>query len=452
MSRPLRIHVEGALYYVTARGAEGMSLFRDDQDYTHYLGLLEQYRQSSGFKIFGYVLLPDSIELCLELTDRATISDIMHGVNSRYTKYVNRRYGRTGHVFRERFKSTILEKAPSLLRITGYLHVQPRRLGLTDDPYAYPWSSYPGYLLSISTLPSPTVRPLLSVESSEVLELIRREQPGVSYEDYLRSVPISAWDRFAQELTSHGIIGSGAFVTSVRERSKHAYRPADETHREDRAPVYSGPEPALASRSDDPRLMSRSVQDTYPHPGPSLFLTASLSVAILLLCAAGLYAKNLATMRQALRSLATEQTLPILDPVDALPAGPTTQLANFIQPSRLAGTIWQVQIRPLDATGDVAPQIDRLQFEAGKLTSASLSDQGFESSNYSLSVQSDGTILWETMQTGPRGDIICWRGEWDGRTMHGILTRQAMEQPAITFRFVGTSQPGRNASQVTSET
>ena len=48
-------------------------------------------------------------------------------MHSHYIKLYAKRHGATSHLF-ERFKSTVMEKAPSLLRITGYLHTLPLRV------------------------------------------------------------------------------------------------------------------------------------------------------------------------------------------------------------------------------------------------------------------------------------------------------------------------------------
>src|SRR3989338_3921198 len=146
MPRPIRVHVEGALYYISCRAIEKTALFKDQADYEAYLQLLETYRSQFGFKLFAYALLPDQLHLCLELTNKATISTVMHAINSRYTKYYGKRYGHAGHLFQERFKATLMEKTPALLRLTGYLHTLPLRLGMVRELQAYRWSSSLHYL------------------------------------------------------------------------------------------------------------------------------------------------------------------------------------------------------------------------------------------------------------------------------------------------------------------
>ena len=141
MPRPVRVHMEGALYYVTTRASEGQVLFRHPKDYEAYREFLMTYRERYGFKLFAYVLLPTEIHLLVELAQDTTISTIMHAMNSRYTKHVAKRYQHTGHLFQERFHTTLVEKAPSALRLTGFLHKLPAWKGAAGDLREYPWSS-----------------------------------------------------------------------------------------------------------------------------------------------------------------------------------------------------------------------------------------------------------------------------------------------------------------------
>lgn len=65
---------------------------------------------------------------------------------------------------------------------------------------------------------------------------------------------------------------------------------------------------------------------------------------------------------------------------------------------------------------------DILTFSEGKLTSKNLSAKGYLSSNYTVTIQDDNTIVWETMQSTEKGDMAFWRGELQGEAMRGVLS------------------------------
>jgi putative transposase len=142
MPRLPRIFIKGAIYYVTCRGIHHQNIFKDKKDYEMFLELLQKYSQQYGIKLFSYVLLPDHLHLLLEVAgEREEISGFMHDLNNTYTKHFNGRYERKGHLFQGRFKAALVEKAPNLIKLTAYMHLNPKRLNLVADAQDYLYSS-----------------------------------------------------------------------------------------------------------------------------------------------------------------------------------------------------------------------------------------------------------------------------------------------------------------------
>src|SRR3989338_5066392 len=146
MGRLPRIKVENALYYVTSKAGHGQDTFIDEADYREYITLIEKYKSQYGFKLFSYALMPTHLHLLIELTNESNISQIMHDINSLYTKLYNSRYNRKGHLFESRFKTVIAEKSSNLLPLTRHIHRNPIRAGLSNDPKEYPFTSHGNYL------------------------------------------------------------------------------------------------------------------------------------------------------------------------------------------------------------------------------------------------------------------------------------------------------------------
>jgi len=146
MSRVPRIQVEDTIYYVTPAGNYGELIFRNDEDYALYLELLSRYKKKYNFKLFAFCLTPNNINLLIEPSSDATISQIMHGLNPNYTKYFNGKYNRAGRLFRERYQIVLIEKAPNILKMTAYIHLRPKLLHLTNDISKYKYTSILSYL------------------------------------------------------------------------------------------------------------------------------------------------------------------------------------------------------------------------------------------------------------------------------------------------------------------
>lgn len=411
MPRPLRVHMIGALYYVTSRSAEGQTLFRDERDFLSYLDLIGRAYAQGGVRIYAYLLLPDQLHLCLEPTGELTVSAFMHGVNSRYTKYFAKRHGRTSHLFQDRFKSTLLEKSPNLLRVTGYLHQLPVLSGAAADAAAYRWSSISSYVGAGSTLGSLP----LSHESAEVLEQLQREQPGVRYASSLSAVAANEWERIGDELQRR-VVGSDAFVADAETLAQLSAREPEVL------PVAH--EPAQAGAASGTAAASSRRE-------PSWVVAASIVMSVASLAAAAWFGRNLSMVQGGMRALASAVNR------QAAEGEPGVTLANFSAPVSLAGTQWQLEIRPEATTtaNDVA--FDRLMFQGGRLTSSLQSVQGAKPPRYRVTQRSPEHLAWDALHADPSGAIAQWQGETDGRTMRGTLIKQIPGQPTARFSFIG---------------
>lgn len=75
-----------------------------------------------------------------------TISKIMQRINISYAYYFNKKYGRKGHLFQDRFKSEVIESDDYLLAAIRYVHNNPVKAKIVIQPSAYKWSSYNCYV------------------------------------------------------------------------------------------------------------------------------------------------------------------------------------------------------------------------------------------------------------------------------------------------------------------
>jgi REP element-mobilizing transposase RayT/uncharacterized membrane protein len=358
MPRLPRIYIEGALYYVTCRGEHEHKLFKQKEDYQMYLELLKRYHKEYGFKLFAWGLLPNHIHLLIQPKEKHTISEIMHVLNSSYSKYYNNTYQRKGHLFRERFKACIVEKEPYLARLTSYIHLNPQKLGLADNPQDYPYSSY-GLYADID-------REDFQEEINEVLSFLG----GENYADYTkRMTNVSSLD-LHKRLQRRGILGSREFIQKTRE-------------------IIRQKENELKTQ-EAPRIKR-------------VLLVASIGLGVVVV---GIVA-GVTYYYIALRTAKPEPPTP----------APLTILEHALKSTiELDSTEWQVNV----SSRDGATYTDTLTFVNKKIISAHFSRQGFRATNYSITKKGD-KIIWETIQTFGYTSVS-WRGEIQGTNMRGIIS------------------------------
>ena len=67
-------------------------------------------------------------------------------LNTAYTNYFNRNAWRVGHLFQGRYRAILVEKDNYALELSRYIHLNPVRAKLVDNPSHYSWSSYLAYV------------------------------------------------------------------------------------------------------------------------------------------------------------------------------------------------------------------------------------------------------------------------------------------------------------------
>ena len=141
MARQPRVEYAGALHHVMSRGNDGIPIFRDDQDHQLFLDLLAQEIVRSGWILHEYCLMTNHYHLEIE-TPECTLSTGMHRFLGRYVQRFNKRHGRRGHLFQERFKNVLVEKESYGLELSRYIVLNPVRAGMVARPEDWRWSSY----------------------------------------------------------------------------------------------------------------------------------------------------------------------------------------------------------------------------------------------------------------------------------------------------------------------
>jgi REP element-mobilizing transposase RayT len=141
MARAPRPLGSGVTYHVAARGNNGQGIYAGDADKRRFLRLLGSIAMRRGWSLAGYCLMGNHFHL-LVTTSEANLSDGMRDLLSRYSRYFNRRRGRTGHLFSPRFLSVVVDRDEQLLVVARYIARNPVRAGLCQSALDWEWSSY----------------------------------------------------------------------------------------------------------------------------------------------------------------------------------------------------------------------------------------------------------------------------------------------------------------------
>ncbi len=145
MPKKKRIWYPGAVYHIMCRGNRRGDIFREEEDYSAYLAILEQVQEKYGFILYSYCLMTNHVHLQMETGD-VDIGHIMRSVNLFFTKYFNNKYNLVGHLFQGRYKGEIIDKDAYTLQTSRYIHLNPVKAKMIEKALDYPWSSYDIYM------------------------------------------------------------------------------------------------------------------------------------------------------------------------------------------------------------------------------------------------------------------------------------------------------------------
>ena len=184
MARPLRIAFPGAFYHVTTRGNERKTVFKRKRDRERFLEYLETATERYHAVIHAYCLMDNHYHLLLD-TPAGNLSQIMHHGNGAYTTYFNVKRARSGHLFQGRYKAILVEKDEYAKELSRYIHLNPVRAKMVEQPEQYEWTRYrfePDALALVAAHCHGNRREIMNLETLLLGEAFYRNEKSVSVE------------------------------------------------------------------------------------------------------------------------------------------------------------------------------------------------------------------------------------------------------------------------------
>ncbi len=193
--------IYGNYYHIYNRGINSCDLFRDADNYEHFLNLYDKYISPIA-DTYAWVLMPNHFHLLLRIKDEKEIlsssnltgfknlSGLGQAQNTHqnlsclnqaqntlqnlssirlpykhfsdlfnaYSKAFNKRFNRHGSLFERPFKRKVIDNEIYLKQVLLYIHNNPVHHGFCEHPMEYAWSSY---LSCISLKPTKLKRDII---------------------------------------------------------------------------------------------------------------------------------------------------------------------------------------------------------------------------------------------------------------------------------------------------
>jgi putative transposase len=131
VARQARNATTYGIYHIFQQGHGERPLFASEEDRLTWLKIVARAREKFHFKLYAYCASnPQEYHLVLNLQG-GDISKVMKSINIAYAMYAKC----SGQLFRDRYKSTLVENKEQLLALMAQIHRRSRAQEGAPDPY-----------------------------------------------------------------------------------------------------------------------------------------------------------------------------------------------------------------------------------------------------------------------------------------------------------------------------
>ena len=193
MPRVAREKSSTGVYHVILRGHNQQLIFKEEEDARRFLHILEKYQKTGDYLVFAYCLMTNHVHLLIK-EEKAELGTIMKRIGTSFVYWYNRKYERCGNLFQDRFRSETVEDEQYFLTVLRYIHQNPVKAGLVQEPASYKWNSYREYLGELNM-----------IEADYVLGIFhpQREKAITEFEDFHKVIENASCLEIVEERRSY---------------------------------------------------------------------------------------------------------------------------------------------------------------------------------------------------------------------------------------------------------
>ncbi|NKB33809.1 MAG: transposase [Pseudomonadales bacterium] len=144
MPRRGRLHIPGGCYHVIGRGLERRYIFEAVEDKENFLARFGSLVSRSHVQCLAWALMSNHYHFLIQVGHKP-LSKLMASLLGGYAGYYNRKYGRSGYVFQNRYQSILCDADVYLQELVRYIHLNPVKASLVEDSQLlerYRWTGH----------------------------------------------------------------------------------------------------------------------------------------------------------------------------------------------------------------------------------------------------------------------------------------------------------------------
>lgn len=140
MRKPRQL-VDDGRYHVIARTNRAEYTLKSDAVKQLFVLVLEQAKTKYRFRLETFCIMDNHVHLLLVIPSGESLSGLMQWILSVFAMRFNRMHELKGHVWYDRFKSTIVATRDYYMTLVDYILTNPVKAGMVKRIIDYPWTA-----------------------------------------------------------------------------------------------------------------------------------------------------------------------------------------------------------------------------------------------------------------------------------------------------------------------
>ena len=184
MPRKPRTVSSTGIYHIILRSVNQHIIFEEDSDYRKFLFVLSDCVKKYDVQIYAYCLMDNHIHLLIH-SSPDDLPSFFQSLGTRFVRWYNAKYSRSGHLFQDRFYSVAIENGNTFLSVLIYIHNNPVKANIIRYPSEYRWSSFNAYFGAKDPLVDVSLAYNISGSKEALLRYFSREQDSSEDEFFM---------------------------------------------------------------------------------------------------------------------------------------------------------------------------------------------------------------------------------------------------------------------------
>lgn len=154
MRKP-RVIVPGAGYHVVARANRQEFIFKSREAKNLIISIVARAKKKYRFALANFCIMSNHVHFLIFPEEGESLSAIMKWILSCFAQAYNRMNGLKGHVWYDRFKSSVVQTMRYFANVFKYISHNPVKASIVQEPWDYQYGGLYHILVGDWTIVTP---------------------------------------------------------------------------------------------------------------------------------------------------------------------------------------------------------------------------------------------------------------------------------------------------------